>query len=29
VLVAGALLVVLSFLPMFAKRAGWLTADHD
>jgi uncharacterized membrane protein YdjX (TVP38/TMEM64 family) len=29
VLVAGALLIFLSFIPMLAKRAGWLTADHD
>jgi uncharacterized membrane protein YdjX (TVP38/TMEM64 family) len=26
---AGALLVILSFVPTVAKRAGWLTADHD
>jgi uncharacterized membrane protein YdjX (TVP38/TMEM64 family) len=29
VLVAGALLVVLSFMPMLAKRTGWVTTDTD
>lgn len=28
VLVAGALLVLLSFIPTLAKRAGWLPTDH-
>jgi len=29
VLVAGALLILLSFLPTLARRAGWIPADHD
>jgi uncharacterized membrane protein YdjX (TVP38/TMEM64 family) len=28
VLVAGALLVLLTFTPALARRAGWLTIDH-
>jgi uncharacterized membrane protein YdjX (TVP38/TMEM64 family) len=26
---AGALLILLSFTPTLARRAGWLTPDHD
>lgn len=29
VLVAGALLIFLSFMPTLAKRAGWIVPDHD
>lgn len=29
VAIAGTLLVLLTFVPTLAKRAGWLPADHD
>lgn len=29
VAIAGALLLMLSFVPTLAKRAGWVTTDHD
>jgi uncharacterized membrane protein YdjX (TVP38/TMEM64 family) len=29
VAIAGVLLVILSFVPTLAKRAGWVATDHD